>query len=63
MQNFMELNIKKLNPKTGASGVWCLKNSLEQFGPKGLIKPEPQLMFSQPRPHFLEDQKMNPIKS
>ena len=40
----MELDIKKLaDPKTLTFGVWGLKTSLGQFGPKafgrGLIKP------------------------
>ena len=44
MQKFMELDMKKFpDPKTLAFGVWGLKTSLGQFGPKafggGLIKP------------------------
>ena len=43
IQNFMELDIKKFKvPKTLTFGVWGLKTSLGQFGPKafgrGLIK-------------------------
>ena len=43
MQNFMEFDMKKLSdPKTLTFGVWVLKTSLGQFGPKvfgkGLIK-------------------------
>ena len=43
MPNFMELDMKKLSdPKALTFGVWGLKTSLEQFGPKafgkGLIK-------------------------
>ena len=44
MQNFIELDMKKFtDPKTLTFGVWDLKTSLVQFGPKafgrGLIKP------------------------
>ena len=44
MQNFIELDMKKFtDPKTLTFGVWGLKTSLVQFGPKafgrGLIKP------------------------
>ena len=44
MQNFMELDNKKiLDPKALTFGIWGLKTSLGQFGPKafgkGLIKP------------------------
>ena len=43
MQNFMELDMKKISdPKALKFGVWGLKTSLGQFGPKafgkGLIK-------------------------
>ena len=43
MQNFMELDMKKFSdPKALTFGVWGLKTSLGQFGPKafdkGLIK-------------------------
>ena len=43
MQNFIELDIKKFSdPKALTLGVWGLKASLGQFGPKafgrGLIK-------------------------
>ena len=39
MQNFMELDMKKmLHPKAVTSGVWG-KTSLGQFKPKELIKP------------------------
>ena len=43
MPNFMELDMKKFSdPKALTFGVWGLKTSLEQFGPKafgkGLIK-------------------------
>ena len=43
MQNFMELDMKKISdPKVLKFGVWGLKTSLGQFGPKafgkGLIK-------------------------
>ena len=39
MQNFMEFDMKRLSdPKTLTFGVWVLKTSLGQFGPKGLIK-------------------------
>ena len=43
MQNFMELDMKKISdPKALTFGVWGLKASLGQFGPKafgkGLIK-------------------------
>ena len=44
MQNFMELDMKKISdPKALTFGVWGLKPNLGQFGPKtfgkGLIKP------------------------
>ena len=45
MQNFMELDMKKMasDPKALTFGVWGLKPNLGQFGPKtfgkGLIKP------------------------
>ena len=40
MQNFMELDMKKiLDHKIVAYGVCSLKTSLGQFGSKGLIKP------------------------
>ena len=44
MQNFMELDMKKIsNPKALSFGVWDLKSNLGQFGlkafGKGLIKP------------------------
>ena len=63
MQNFIELDMKKFtDPKTLTFGVWSLKTSLVQFGPKafgrGLIKP-----FSQTKPHFLNNHEINPIES
>ena len=44
MQNLMELNMKKfLDPEAMTFGVWGLKTSLGQLGPKafgkGLMKP------------------------
>ena len=44
MQNFMELDMKEIShPKALTFGIWHLKTSLGQFGPKpfgkGLIKP------------------------
>ena len=44
MQNFMELDMKKISdPKALTCGVWGLQSNLGQFGPKifgkGLIKP------------------------
>ena len=44
MQNFMELDMKKFSdPKALTFGVWDLKTSLGELGPKvfgkGLIKP------------------------
>ena len=43
VQNFMELDMKKISdPKALTFGIWGLKTSLGQFGPKafgkGLIK-------------------------
>ena len=39
MQKFMELDMKKFpDPKTLAFGVWGLKTSLGQFGPKAFGK-------------------------
>ena len=43
MQNFIELDMKKFSdPKAVTFGVWALRTSLGQFGPKvfgkGLIK-------------------------
>ena len=44
MQNFMELEMKKFSdPKAMTCGIWGIKTSLGQFGPKsfgkGLTKP------------------------
>ena len=44
MQNFMQLDMKKnSDPKSQTFGIWGLKTTLGQFGPrafdKGLIKP------------------------
>ena len=40
MQNFMELNKKNfLDSETVTFGVWGLKTSLVQIGPKRFIKP------------------------
>ena len=39
MQNFMELDMKKFSdPKALKFGVWGVKTSLEQFGPKAFGK-------------------------
>ena len=39
MQNFMELNRKNnVDPKTLRFGVWDLKTSFAQFGPKKRLK-------------------------
>ena len=71
-QNFIELDMKKFpDPKTLTFGLWGLKNSLGQFGPKvfgrGLIKPlvkNPGSNFhKQAGPHFFKNHGMNPIKS
>ena len=53
MQNFMEHDMKKLlDPKALTFGVWSLKTSLGQFGPKAfgkrLIKP----LFENPSSNF-----------
>ena len=69
MQNFMDLGMKKfLDPKALTFGVWDLKTSLVQFGPKafgkGLIKPlieNPRLNFPKKEPHFLQNHDMNSI--
>ena len=60
----MELDMRKFtDPKTLTFGVWGLKTSLGQFGPKAfgreLIKPLPL----QTRPHFFKNYGMSPIKS
>ena len=40
MQNFMELDMKKvLDPKVLTFGVWGVKTSLGQLRPKRCIKP------------------------
>ena len=71
-QNFIELDMKKFpDPKTLTFGLWGLKTSLGQFGPKvfgrGLIKPlvkNPGSNFhKQTGPHFFKNHGMNPIKS
>ena len=68
----MELDMKKsTDPKTLTFGVWSLKTSLGQFGPKafgrGLIKSlhisqDTWLQFSQTGPHFFKNYEMNLIK-
>ena len=70
MQTFMELDMKKFSyPKVVTFGVWILKTSLGQFGPKdfhkGLINPlveNPKLQFSKTGTHFLKNHEINPIK-
>ena len=38
MQNFMKLDIKALDLKAVRFGVWGLKTSLGQSGPKAFVK-------------------------
>ena len=60
----MELNKKKIDPKTVKFGAGSLKTSFwaicNQKTPEA-IRPEPYFQFSQPRTHFNQDFKTNPI--
>ena len=70
MQNFMELDIKNFSDSEALTfGVWALKTSLGQFGPKaigkGLIKPlvgNPTYNFHKQDLISLKNPEMNPIK-
>ena len=68
----MELDMKNsTDPKTLTFGVWSLKTSLGQFGPKafgrGLIKSlhtsqDTWLQYSQTGPHFFKNYETNLMK-
>ena len=61
----MELNIKKkLIPKLSHFRCGAQKLFFSNLGPKThqAISPEPQLIFSQRRPHFVQNHKLNPTK-
>ena len=70
-QNVMELDMGKFtDPKTLTVGVWGLKTSLGQFGPKafgrGLIKPlvkNPGSNFHKKDLIFFKNHGMSPLKS
>ena len=62
-QNFMEIDMKIFSDsKALIFGVWGLKTSLGQFGPKVFCKGLIWLQFSQTRPYFLKNHETNPIQ-
>ena len=53
MPNFMELDMKKFSdPKALTFGVWGLKTSLEQFGPKAFGKGFIKALVKNPGSNF-----------
>ena len=61
IQNFMELDMKKfLDPKALAFGVWGIKTSLGQFGPKAFGKGLIKALVQSPGSNF---HKQDPIFS
>ena len=53
VQNFMELDMRKISdPKALTFGIWGLKTSLGQFGPKAFGKGLIKSLVENPSCHF-----------